>query len=303
MKLRIISAIALVVIVIMTSVGVFIEKLDVNPIHQYASVNLMITSIVSNPQILHPKEQFSINGTIYNPNPYTINFDTNSISAKFDKNVITKHYLGCSNVIIARVIPPHQSVGFTLPYGCEAYLANSTGVVNATIVITFVRAGSVNTVITSKNFTINPPLNNRTGLTLEEQLGLSNTKINLPTKTTIFDTGIHPFSINVENTNFTLNYDISGNNKLLDANMDLPTKSLVLSIYTSNNGILSISIPRALLDSKNKSGADDIWSVIMDAKEIEYTEKKTDNSRILSFSFDDNTKKIVIIPYCSSFPC
>ena len=114
---------------------------------------------------------------------------------------------------------------------------------------------------------------------------------------------ILPNMIKVQNTNFTINYDITGNNKLLDANMDSQTKSLVLSMSASSNGTLSISIPRALLDSKDKSGADDIWSVIMDAKEIEYTEKKTNDSRILSFSFDDNAKKIVIIPYCSSFPC
>lgn len=296
MKLRIISAIAIVVIVIMTSVGVFIEKLDANPDHQYASTSVIITNIVSNPQIIHSKERFSMNGTIYNPNTFTINFDTDSISAKFDKNIITMHYPGCSNVVESRVIRPHQSVGFTLPHGCDVYFANSTGTSNAIIGVTYVAAGSVHTVMASKNFTIDQSLENRTGLTLEEQLGLSSTKINQPTKTTIFDTGIYPFSINVTNSNFTINYNISGNNKLLDANMDSQSKSLILSLNTTNNGTLIVSLPRVMIDAKLPTGNDDKFYVLVNGQESIFKEINTTTiDRIISIPFTNGTHVIEII--------
>ena len=46
MKLRAVSMIALVVIVVATSIGVFIEKLDANPEHPYASI--VITGMKNN---------------------------------------------------------------------------------------------------------------------------------------------------------------------------------------------------------------------------------------------------------------
>ncbi len=294
MKLRILSAIAAIAIVIMTSVGVFIEKLDVNPGHRPASISAVITNIVSNPQILYPKERFSINGTIYNPNPYTINFDTDSISATFDKNIITIHYPGCSNVVESRVIRPHQSVEFALPPGCEAYFVNSTGTSNAIIGITYVAFGSTHTVMTSKNFTISQPLENRTGLTLEEQLGLSSPKINSPTKTTIFDTGIYPFFINVTNTDFVVHYNMSGG-QVKSAILDMPSKSLILSVTTTGNGTLVIDLPRALIDPKIE-GQDSAFIVLDDGQEVLPKQiATTGTDRVLSIPFQYGVSQIQII--------
>lgn len=119
----------------------------------------------------------------------------------------------------------------------------------------------------------------------------------LPTydNTSISDTGIHPFSINVTNTNFTLNYNVSGNNKLLDANMDSHTESLVLSMYASSNGTLSISIPRALLDSKSPySNQDTKFIILIDKQEVKYTETTSITARILTIPFELGAKKIEI---------
>src|SRR2546428_7603830 len=112
--------------------------------------------------------------------------------------------------------------------------------------------------------------------------------------TTISDTGIVPFSANVTNTNFTVNYDITGNNKLLDAKMDQQAKSLVLSLETSSNGTLTVIIPRALLDAKINN-QDDRFIVLMDGQEIEYKETKTIDNRTLTFQFTQGTSKIEII--------
>ncbi|MDE2589525.1 MAG: hypothetical protein KGL95_07655 [Patescibacteria group bacterium] len=113
---------------------------------------------------------------------------------------------------------------------------------------------------------------------------------------------ILPHTIKVENTDYSIKYGIN-TGMLLTAVYDTTTNSVSLSVNTTNGGYLNVQLPRSFIDSKDKSGVDNIWSVIMNGKDIDYTEKKMDDSRILSFSFDDNTKKIVIIPYCSSFPC
>jgi|GEM_PF-2919906 len=114
--------------------------------------------------------------------------------------------------------------------------------------------------------------------------------------TSIFDTGIHPFSINVENANFTLNYYISGNNKLSDANMDSQSKSLILSLQSTNNGTLIISIPRALLDiKKNDRGMGEFY-ILVDGQETTFKEIHTTlTDRIFSIPFLNGTKNIEII--------
>ncbi len=113
---------------------------------------------------------------------------------------------------------------------------------------------------------------------------------------------ILPQTIKVMNSDYSIKYGIN-TGKIVAAAYDDTTNSVALSVNTTNDGYFNVQLPRSLIDSKDKSGVDDTWSVIMNGKDIDYTEKKTGDSRILSFSFDGNAKKIVIIPYCSSFPC
>ena len=61
-------------------------------------------------------------------------------------------------------------------------------------------------------------------------------------------------STKIKDVNFTLNYDIAGNAKILDASMDTQAKSLMLSLQTSSKGTLTVSIPKALLDVKKSVG-------------------------------------------------
>ena len=113
-----------------------------------------------------------------------------------------------------------------------------------------------------------------------------------PKITSIFDTGIYPFTVGVTNANFTIHYNIPGNNKLLGANIDLPSKSLILSLQSTNNGTLIVSIPRALLDiKKNDRGMGQFYMLATDIKEIHTT--LTD--RVFSIPFQNGTKSIEII--------
>ncbi|MHB8602693.1 MAG: hypothetical protein ACYC6W_01535 [Nitrosotalea sp.] len=114
--------------------------------------------------------------------------------------------------------------------------------------------------------------------------------------TSIFDTGIYPFFVNVENSNFTINYNISESNKLLDANMDSQSKSLILSLKPTANGTLVVSIPRALLDAKTNNDQDDQFIILENGQEINYKQiNSTIVDRTLSIQFQNNTSTIEII--------
>jgi DUF4097 and DUF4098 domain-containing protein YvlB len=108
------------------------------------------------------------------------------------------------------------------------------------------------------------------------------------------DTG--PMSIRVTNANFAINYTITGNNKLSSATNDLTSKALTLSLKTSSNGTLTVSIPRSLLDAKLPTGNDDKFYVLTNGLEAIYVETKTsDTERVLSIPFANGTNMIEII--------
>lgn len=105
-----------------------------------------------------------------------------------------------------------------------------------------------------------------------------------------------PNMVKVQNTNFTINYDITGNNKLLDAHSDVNSKTLILSLKTMSNGTLTIVLPRTLIDSRIAEQQDDKFFVLMDGQETDYTEIKTTNAtRTLNIHFMQGIAKIEII--------
>ena len=104
---------------------------------------------------------------------------------------------------------------------------------------------------------------------------------------------ILPNMIKVQNTNFTINYDITGNNKLIDANMYAQKTSLVLSLHTSSNGTLSVSIPRVLLDSNLYP--DTHFIVLVDKKEVNFTETVSLTARTLVIPFEYGAETMEII--------
>ncbi|HEX5358476.1 MAG TPA: hypothetical protein VFW99_01015 [Candidatus Nitrosotalea sp.] len=120
--------------------------------------------------------------------------------------------------------------------------------------------------------------------------------VNATHDTSIFGTNVYPFFVNVDKNNFTLNYNISGNNKLLDAKMDSRSESLILSLESTSNGTLVVSIPRPLLNSKTNANQDDQFIVLEDGQEVDYKQiNSTIMVRTLSIQFTNHTSSIEII--------
>lgn len=103
-------------------------------------------------------------------------------------------------------------------------------------------------------------------------------------------------SMKVEDTDFTINYTITGNNTVVNARLDNMSKALELLVKTPSNGTLGITLPRTLIDSKAYGNKDDNFIVLADGQEIPSDEMHTTISlRTLSIAFQQGIEKITII--------
>ncbi len=90
--------------------------------------------------------------------------------------------------------------------------------------------------------------------------------------------GAFSSSINVEG--FSVSYQITGGSVFSIA-PDLRANSLIIQIFSSSNGHLTITLPRALIDAKIES-ADDEFFVLVDGIETDFEE----NPRIIKTPYN-----------------
>ena len=93
---------------------------------------------------------------------------------------------------------------------------------------------------------------------------------------------------------FIIPYDLVGGN-MLEIKFDTQNKSAIFSIHAPSSGILYVSIPRALLDSKSAySNQDTKFIILVDKQEVKYTEATTITNRTLSIPYDLGAKEIEV---------
>ena len=100
-------------------------------------------------------------------------------------------------------------------------------------------------------------------------------------------------TIKVDRTNFVLSYKITGGS-VLSVTPDDEANSLVVAIKTTSDGVLIITLPRALIDAKI-NGQDDNFFVLSDGEEVEFEETATGTDRTLTIAFPDGAEEIEII--------
>ena len=100
-------------------------------------------------------------------------------------------------------------------------------------------------------------------------------------------------TINPVNTNFTINYDITGDNKVLDAKMttDKNTATVVLSLDALSNGTLTVIVPKILDDMMRNQSAQLV--VLLDGQEIHYDETKNKTHNVI-IPFYHGSKQVII---------
>ncbi len=92
---------------------------------------------------------------------------------------------------------------------------------------------------------------------------------------------------------YVVNYSIT-NATVSDMSIDTQGTSLVISINSTDDGSMTITLPRTLIDAKT-GAADEQFIILEDGAEIDFQETKTSNDRTVSMPFPDGTESIEII--------
>ena len=101
--------------------------------------------------------------------------------------------------------------------------------------------------------------------------------------------------ISVEDTDDRIEYDISGA-RIISLEPNVDSSSLVITIETTDDGVLTMTIPRTILDAKTQDGEmDDDLFVLVDGEEVTFDEERTDADRTVTIEFMHGAETIEII--------
>lgn len=105
-----------------------------------------------------------------------------------------------------------------------------------------------------------------------------------------------PSTIAVDGTNSSVTYTIT-NGKVLDIKANPQSKSLIVTIQTTGDGLLTITMPRALIDAKKSDGTDDQFIVLNDGEQNSQANEtvNTSTDRTLAIPFKNGTSQIEIV--------
>ena len=100
-------------------------------------------------------------------------------------------------------------------------------------------------------------------------------------------------TVTIQDSADLISYEIT-KAKLLNIIPDLDAVSLLIYIETTDEGSITLSIPRSILDS-SINGGDDEFFVLVDGEEVDFEEIKTSMDRTLTIEFLAGTEQIEII--------
>ncbi|MDE1763575.1 MAG: PEFG-CTERM sorting domain-containing protein [Thaumarchaeota archaeon] len=106
-----------------------------------------------------------------------------------------------------------------------------------------------------------------------------------------------PGTIPVDGTSYSITYTIT-NGKVLDIKADPPSKSLIVTIQTTGDGLLTITMPRTVIDAKKSDGTtDDQFVVVNDGVQNSQVNETltTSTDRTLAIPFKNGASQIDII--------
>jgi predicted secreted protein with PEFG-CTERM motif len=99
--------------------------------------------------------------------------------------------------------------------------------------------------------------------------------------------------LSVINTDYSISYNIIGG-RILGISADQNTFSLQIQIESRSDGVLSLNLPRELIDAKKANGNDDDYLVTSSKQILKFNETKTSDARTLAISYPAGTNEISI---------
>ena len=109
----------------------------------------------------------------------------------------------------------------------------------------------------------------------------------------VVDSIVTATTVQVQDSTDLISYEII-NAKLLNIIPDLDAVSLLIYIETTDEGSITLTIPRSILDASINDG-DDEFFVLVDGEEVDFEEIKTTEDRTLTIDFLAGTEQIEII--------
>ena len=109
----------------------------------------------------------------------------------------------------------------------------------------------------------------------------------------IQDSIITATTITVQDSTDLISYEIT-NAKLINAIPDMDAVSLLVYIEAIDDGSITLTIPRSVLDA-TINGGDDEFFVLVDGEEVDFEEIKTSTDRTLTIEFFAGSEQIEII--------
>ena len=89
---------------------------------------------------------------------------------------------------------------------------------------------------------------------------------------------------------YAVNYDVTGAT-VTDISISPQDTSLLVTLTSSSDGNLTMTMPRSLIDAKATSG-DDQFFVLVDGAGSDFTESKTAYSRTITVSIPEGTQEV-----------
>ena len=104
-----------------------------------------------------------------------------------------------------------------------------------------------------------------------------------------------PFEVNVgDKGTFDVEYNISGGT-VKNMIIDVEGLALIISIESTSDGTITLTIPRELMDAKTASGDDEMFIILIGEDEVEAQQTATIDSRTLTINFLEGDSNIEII--------
>ncbi len=101
-------------------------------------------------------------------------------------------------------------------------------------------------------------------------------------------------TVSVQGSVNLIGYEITGG-KILSIIPDVDANSLIISIDATDDGSLTLTIPRSVLDALLGNGDDDDFFVLVDDEEVDFDEITSSTDRILTITFQAGAEQIEII--------
>jgi predicted secreted protein with PEFG-CTERM motif len=109
----------------------------------------------------------------------------------------------------------------------------------------------------------------------------------------IIDSTVTATTVTVQDSKDLMYYEIT-NGKIINIIPDMDAKSLLIYIETTDNGSITLTIPRSVLDA-TINGEDDEFFVLVDGEEVDFEEITTSTDRTLTIEFLAGAEQIEII--------